>query len=667
MLGLGIATWFAVPVREGWWAALVLGVAVAGIGVSLGTGRRIGRALIWAGLAFSFGCGHVWWKAERSTATTLTRPLIATFEAEVRGIEAQPAKERTRLLLAPIAQPKLPALVRVSVREDHWRQEVATGQRLSVRARLMPPPSAALPGGFDFSRQAWFLGVGAVGTALEPVVIKNAVDNTQPNLRTRIARHIETRMDPRAAAIASALATGDQGAVSNEDQKALRASGLAHLLSISGLHITAVVAAAMVLALRLMALSPSLALRFRLPVVAAGFGAAAGIGYTLLTGGQVPTVRSCIAALLVLIALAMGREALTLRLVAAGALVVLLIWPEALVGPSFQLSFAAITALVALHELPVMQRMAQAHEAGWLARLARSISSLLLTGLAVEVALAPIALFHFHQSGLYGALANMIAIPLTTFVIMPAEALGLAFDAIGAGAPFWWVVEHAMQLLLALAHAVANMPGAVARLPSMSSGAFSLIVAGVLWLLLWRTPVRLAGLALMIVGMIWASTARTPDLLITGDGIHMAVRDAEGQLAILRPKAGDFVRNMFAEHGAYDAEDLAELDSVSTAQCSNDMCMVTLMKTGRSWTVAATRSRHYLDWRDVVRICAMADIVVSDRSLPRSCTPRWIKADRPSLLQTGGLSIWLDDARVSTVRKPRDDHPWAIAALASGQ
>ena len=140
-----------------------------------------------------------------------------------------------------------------------------------------------------------------------------------------------------------------------------------------------------------------------------------------------PTVRACIAALLVLAGIALGREALTLRLVAVGALVVLLLWPESLPGASFQMSFAAIVAIVALHENPRVQAWFSRRDEGWPAKARpRRCFALVLTGLAVELALMPIALFHFHKAGLYGALANVVAIPLTTFVIMPLEALALA-------------------------------------------------------------------------------------------------------------------------------------------------------------------------------------------------------------------------------------------------
>ncbi len=189
----------------------------------------------------------------------------------------------------------------------------------------------------------------------------------------------------------------------------------------------------MFVSLKLLALSERLALRFNLVLVSAAVAAAAGVGYTLLTGAQVPTVRSCVAALLILAGIALGRDALSMRLIATGAVIVLLFRPEALAGASFQMSFAAVTAIVALHSTKWARRLLQRRDEGIVARLGRSLLGVVATGLVVEIALAPMALFHFHRAGLYGVFGNIVAIPLTTFVIMPAEATALALDVVGVG------------------------------------------------------------------------------------------------------------------------------------------------------------------------------------------------------------------------------------------
>jgi competence protein ComEC len=440
----------------------------------------------------------------------------------------------------------------------------------------------------------------------------------------------------------------------------MRRSGLAHLLSVSGLHLTAVVGAVMLLTLKLLALSPTLALRFRLVVWAAGAGAVAGIAYTLLTGAEVPTVRACIASILVLLGVALGRDALTLRLVAVGALLVLLLWPETLPGASFQMSFAAIVSIVVLHDHLRIRRLLERRDEAGAVKLGRFLLGLVLTGLAVEAALTPIALFHFHQAGLYGAFANIVAIPLTTFVIMPAEALALLFDLAGLGAPFWWVAGKTLSFLLWLAHAVANSPGSVALLPAMPRGAFALMTAGGLWLCLWRTRWRIWGLAPAAAGALWAAAAPVPDLLVTGDGKHLALRTDEG-LHLLRSRAGDYVRSMLHETSGLAPVPL-DLETLSTAACSPDICIADVARDGRTLRILATRSERLVPYPELVRACAGADIVVSERRLPPGCAPRWLKADRSLLWRTGGLAVVLGaPPSIATVSDQQGQHPWALA------
>ena len=459
-----------------------------------------------------------------------------------------------------------------------------------------------------------------------------------------------------------ALATGDQNAVDQDDADAMRRAGLTHLLSVSGLHIAAVVAFAMFLSLKLLALSERLALRFNLVLVSAGVAAAAGIGYTLLTGAQVPTVRSCVAALLILGGIALGRDALSMRLIATGALVVLLFRPEALAGASFQMSFAAVTAIVALHSTRWARRFLQRREEGIVARTGRALLGVIATGLVVEVALAPMALFHFHRAGLYGVFGNIIAIPLTTFVIMPAEAAALMLDAIHLGQPFWWICGAAIDLLLRLAHAISSTQGAVALLPSMPGWAFGAMIAGGIWLCLWNSRLRIFGLVPVAAGAIAAAVAPAPDLLITGDGTHLAVVD-DGIPYILRDRTGDYVRSLIAEASGFEG-DPQNLASRGYSDCSRDSCVALLRKGGSEWRLLATRSRTLIDWKTFTDACAQADIVVSDRRLPRGCVPRWLRLDSSALGRTGGLAIYLGaKPRIDSVANRLGAHPWAEMAV----
>ncbi|QJQ32820.1 DUF4131 domain-containing protein [Sphingomonas lacunae] len=659
LFGTGIALWFILPGTQLRLSLVFLALALALIGWLLGATERLtGRALLVAGLALAAGCATIWWKNERVAAPVLAKPAISLFSAEVLSVELLASREQVRLMLKPDAGQALPPKIRVSVPwESKGARSILPDDRIRLRARLVPPPRAALPGGYDFARRAWFEQIGAVGSAIGPVERINARQESGPGLRARLSAHIQTQVAGGPGAIAAAFATGDRGAISAEDDEAMRRSGLAHLLSISGLHVTAAVGGAMWMALRLLALSPWLALRFPLVTVSAGCGALVGLGYTLLTGGEIPTVRSLLAALLVLLALVLGRDAITLRLIGAGAMVVLLLWPEALVGPSFQLSFAAVTAIVALHSSPRAISWFSARDEGWLRKFGRTMASLFLTGLVVELALIPIGLFHFHKTGLYGAAANIVAIPLTTFIVMPAEALALALDSVGLGAPAWWVVEQSLALLLFIAHFVANAPGATANLPAMPRGAFGLMLAGGLWLLIWTRPWRWWGAVPFVLGAVWALSITPPDLLITGDGRHVAVRTDDGRYVLLRDRAGEFVRDQLAEAAGID-EELASLAEQPGVRCSPDFCVWTMERAGRRWSVMASRSGYRTDWEPLVKACAEVDIVIADRWLPRACQPRWLKADQKALRETGGLTIRLDPPSVEAVAASWRGMPW---------
>lgn len=649
-LGAGIAAWFVLPDPRAWLGALALFIGGALVALAAGRGGRAGRALLVGGLTAAVGLGLIWWKAERVSAPVLGRPAIVEFTGRVERLEPLAARDLVRVTLTPVSRADLPPRIRVNLGDADVPDGLTRGATLSLQARLMPPASPAVPGAYDFARVAWFQGLGATGKGFAPVRVL-APGEADAALRQRLSGHIRAQLPGSAGGIAAALATGDQGGVSEADAEAMRRSGLAHLLSVSGLHITAVVGATMFLVLRLLALSPWLALNWRLPLLAAGAGAVAAVGYTWLTGGEVPTVRSCVAALLVLAALAMGREAITLRLVAAGAVIVLLFWPEALAGPSFQLSFAAVTAIVAIHEHPRMKRWFAPGDYPWWQRLGRGLLILLITGFAVEIALTPIALYHFHKAGVYGALANIVAIPLTTFVIMPAEVLALVLDAAGLGAPFWWVTGRSLDLLLLIAHATAGAPGAVAALPGMPDGAYALVIIGGLWLALWRTRWRRLGLVPLVIGAIWTLLTPRPDLVVTGDGRHLAVRTADGNVALLRDRAGDYVRDMLAENGGVTGDPLL-MGEQADARCTRDLC---LARAGTA-TVLATRSVYPVAIEELKAACTRADIVVSDRRLPRSCRPRWLKLDRPTLARTGGVAM--ADGDIRTVTKPGDLHPW---------
>ena len=659
----GIAAWFVLDGPVEWVLAgsACLLSAVGGVALWRGSESRahLLTAVVAVALLAAAGLGIVWTRSVLVGAEPLARPASATIEGRVLERIEQPAEGRVRLVLA-VREPggERAVKVRVNVPLEQDRAGLTEGARVRLKARLMPPASPMLPGGYDFARAAWFEGLAATGSVqgdLE-LVAAGAGAAMLPALQRRLSEHVRSRLGGSAGTIAAAFASGDRGAIAPEDEEAMRDSGLTHLLSVSGLHVSAVVAAGYLLAIRLLALWPWLALRVRLPLVAAGVAALAGVAYTLLTGAEVPTVRSCVGAVLVLIALALGREPLSLRLVAVAAMFVLLLWPESLAGPSFQMSFAAVIAIVALHGSAPVRAFLAPREEGWTAWIARRAAMLLLTGVVIEIALMPIVLFHFHRAGLYGAVANVIAIPLVTFVSMPLIGFALLLDVAGVGAPAWWLAGKSLDLLLGIAHFTAGQPGAVRLMPQMSGMAFALFVAGGLWLALWRGRTRLLGLvpAALATGLLLATPV--PDLLISSDGRHVGIVEYD-RLLVLRQSKSEFTRDNLLELAGVSGEPLVLADWPG-AQCSPDFCVVALERGGREWRVLMSRSRQVVAERALAAACERADIVVSDRWLPQTCRPRWLKADGRMLVESGGLAIVLDRKRVARVADSQGEHGW---------
>ena len=662
--GAGIGAWFGLsgPMQ---WIALLLACAAAML-ASLAFLRADGafpflrQALLAVPLMLAAGTGAVWSKSALVGREPIARPVVATFEAHVLSRVERSAEDRVRLV-AMVREPASgrPIKVRLGLPLAQDRPGVQAGARLRLKARLMPPAPPMLPGGYDFARTAWFQGLSATGTVIGPVEIVRPAKGRALLAETRadLSSHVRERLDGSAGAIAAALASGDRGAIAEDDDQAMRDSGLAHLLSISGLHVTALVGAAYLLALRLLALWPWLALRVRLPLVAAAVAAGAGIGYTLLTGAEVPTVRSCVAAVLVLLALALGRQPLSMRMLSVAAFFVMVFWPESIIGPSFQMSFAAVISIIALHGSAPVQAFLAPREESWIRRGGRYFAMLLLTGLVIELALMPIGLFHFHRSGIYGALANLVAIPLTTSVVMPLIALALALDVVGAGFPAWWLAGKSLDLMIAMAHWVSAQPGAVKTLPSMGAGRLVLFMAGGLWLALWQGRVRYLGLVPMIIGAASLALLRPPDLLVSNDGRHVAITRGSGELLMLRGAREGYARDNLTELAGGQRQVLAMAEAPG-ARCNQDFCAIDLERGGRVWRLLLSRGRDFVPVPALAAACERADIVISDRRLPRACRPRWLRADRALLSRTGGLTIDLAHGTVTSVAQTQGDHGW---------
>lgn len=661
----GIASWFALPTRWEWLAFLCLmgGVALAAGGLMRADGRmpHLRAALVAMALMAGAGCAVVWAKSALVGTPAIPYPMAGAVKAQVLDRYEQPAEARVRLVLALRAAGGERAIkVRVTLPKDRDNPAAVEGAVVRLKLRMMPPAPPQLPGGYDFARAAWFDGLAASGTALGAIELVSHAPAEAGLARWRhaLADHVRAMVGGSAGGIAAAFASGDRGGIAATDEAAMRDSGLTHLLSVSGLHVSAVVAGAYFLALRLLALWPWLALRVRLPVLASGFGGVAGVGYTLLTGAQVPTVRSCLGALLVLAAVALGRQPLSMRLLAVAALVVMLLWPEAVVGPSFQMSFGAVMAIIALHEVAPVRAFLARREEGWWMRVWRGGVMLLLSGLVIELALMPVTFFHFHRAGLYGSLANLVAIPLTSFVAMPLIALALALDMVGLGQGAWALCGQSLDLLLAIARWTASRPDAVTQMPTMGGSAFCAFIGGMLWLALWHGWPRLLGLIPAVAAALGLALMAAPDVLITGDGRNLGVVEGNGRsLVMLRQGRSAFTRDAMLEAAGMAGVPLP-VEAWKGAQCNEGFCRLTLQRGARVWSLLVARSKWLARDSDMASACASVDIVIAQSRIFGPCRPRVMKIDEPVLYRTGGIALYLAQGRIATVAQSQGQHPW---------
>ncbi len=663
-LATGIGLWFVL--HEPWQWIMVAAICVsffvsAGLWKGTGDCPNLRLAVAAIGLAIALGLAVISARSALIGAEPIDYPRMMTLDARILERQLQPAEGRARLVVATRDGESGEAFkVRVNVPSERYSPAYGPGARVHFKARLMPPAPPLLPGAYDFARRAWFDGYAATGSLSGTIkLIEPAPQSSGTIARVQegLSHHVRERLEGSAGTIAAAFASGDRGAIAKADEAAMRDAGLTHLLSISGLHVSAVIAAAYFLVMKSLGLCPWLALRIRLPLLAAAIAAGAGIAYTLLTGAEVPTVRSCVGALLVLIALALGREPLSMRMVAAAAAVVLFLWPESLVGPSFQMSFAAVIAIVALHNCSPVRDFLAPTEESWMRRTGKRVVMLFVTGLVIEIALTPIVLFHFHRAGLYGAFANVIAIPLVTFASMPLIAIALLLDLIGAGAPFWWLAGQSLDLMLWIAHVTAAQPGAVKLVPHIGLSTVLFFVAGGLWLALWRGSARLAGFGPVAIGAFMLATAAAPDILVARDGRDVGLVGDDGRLFVLRDKPGSYAQANLVELGGTEVAPWA-LDRWPGARCSPDFCSLPISRNGDTWFVLVSRSREMIDERALAAACERTDIVISDRWLPQSCRPKWLKSDRRFLKQNGGLAIYLDDHVIETVAEHQGSHGW---------
>lgn len=651
--GAGIALYFALPEEPARWIGpLWLLAALAAALAGRGAPGALFVALSFGAAGLGFAAAQ--WRAAWVAAPTLERQ-IGPVEISGRVIRSMTLPEGGRLLIdrlaiRGVAAEATPARARIVVRGTAARMR--PGEWVRVRAVLNPPAAPAMPGAFDFARHAWFDRLGAVGWSVgAPRAIPPPEDAFASwgvhveALREALTARIHAALPGAAGGIAAALMTGDRGAIPESVNDAWRASGIYHLLSISGLHI-GLVWGLLFLGVRTgLALAEPLALRRPIKKWAAAVALSGAFGYLLLSGAEVPTQRAFLMTALVTLAVLTDRNPLSMRLVAWAAFAVLLARPEALLTASFQMSFGAVVALIAAYEL-LGPTLAGWRRSGGPARIVGLyLLGVCATTLVAGFATTPFSILHFNQLVNYGLAGNLLAVPATGLWVMPFALLAFALMPFGleglALAPMGWGIE----LVDAAAAEVAGWPGAVTILPAFPAATLALAALGGLWLCLWRGRWRWWGAA-AIAGGFALGPLPPPDLLIDGEGKLFAARPAGGGLELsARGRLGVVAETWLRRAG------LEGPASGEAMRCDRLGCIARV----KGETVAFVRERPAL-----AEDCRAASVVLTAQWAPRRCAAATI-VDRDDLAAGGAHAIWLDatGARVESVAAARGDRPWA--------
>ena len=676
LFAAGIVAYFSLTNEPSLRAAVSLLLAAIGL-IAVLRNAPLGLAFGAACLAFALGFTTAKLRTEQVRAPVLAEELR---HVDVSGFVErfeQRAGRRDRLTLRVIAIGDLPEAerpYRVRISTAAKTVSVATGEAVRLRATLRPPPEPVEPGGFDFARRAFFDRLGATGYAtgrIEPLSIETMRDAPQPPLtlrawsvidalRVAVAEHVRAVLPGETGGVAVALLTGDRGGIPEAVTAAMRDASLAHVLAISGLHMVIMAGTVFWLARALLAAVPSLALRFPIKKWAACIAIAAATFYLLLSGASVPTLRAWIMMTIFLTAVLLDRPAISMRNVALAALAILIVMPESLFEPSFEMSFAAVIGLVAVYEWLSSRTRRPWRDVSPVWRGMRWVSAFVvgvaITTLVAGTAVAPFEAYHFHRMTHYGIIANLIAAPLVSILIMPMALLTLIAMPFGLEAGPLHVMGQGIGLMVAAAEEVASWPGAVSIVPDISGTALLLIVLGGLWLCLWQTRMRALGLVIIAAGLALAPAQQRPDVLIDREGAVAALRANSGNLVFPPATAATYsVENWLLADG--DNRDPKSLRHAEPRPDDEPFRCDPLGCIGRvkGKVVALVRHPGALE-----EDCRVADIVIARFSVPKTCRAARVIVDRRALKDGGAHALYIEglSIRTETVTHARGNRPW---------
>ena len=638
--------------------------ACAVVGLPLLVLRRYqaARLILAPMLATALGFAAAQYATARAPPVLTDLPFQATFvTGRITATETLPDGRRITLRQAELepSHATLPRAIRIRLRAgDHT--EMATGDLVRVRAMVRAIGAPVQPSGWDMQRDAFYSGLGASGYALGSVEVRERGPPVGPagfmrHLAEAAAARIAAAIPGPTGQVAVGILIGSQTGIAPADMAAFRDSGLAHLLSVSGLHLAIVMGVTMMTGRFLLALSEYATLYWPTRAIAAVFALAVGAFYTVLTGAQVPTMRCFLMGCLITLALLAGRRPISLRGLALAAVLLMLLEPWQVLGASMQMSFSAVLAMIAGFEA-LRPWLSGLSRLGWWRKALLFVVGLMTSSLLAGTATLPFGAYHFGRVQLYYVLSNMVGVPLTSVLVMPAGMLALPLMLVG-----WeWlplvVVRWGIEATLWIARLVAGLPAATLGVPNMTPWGIAILALGMIWLALWSGRIRWLGVPLILVGIASPMFSRPPDILVSHDGRMIAVRTSEGVYVQQSQGGSTFVRNAWLHHWGEDhAEKLPATGEAAggAIRCEKSGCWLR----PRPDAPAAYLAR----WADRVGDCAGIGVIVSAEPARGLCARPWpALVDRFTVWRDGPAAIWLepDGPRILTDRADRGARPW---------
>ena len=660
-LGLGIGLYFALRWEPDALAWGLLGLAAfALVLLTLVVGEAWRPLPIFLVLAI-LGGGLAAARTHAVAAPVLGFRYYGPIEGRVVEVDRS-ASEAVRLtldrvVLEDVSPARTPERIRISL---HGRQGFVTpvpGMQVILTGHLSPPSGPAEPGDFDFRRMAWFERLGGVGYTRTPVLMLAPAEEGRAGLavhrlRAHLAAWVRARIPGDPGGFAAAVTTGDRSGLSRAETQAMRDANLYHLVAISGMHMGMLVAFVFGLVRTGVALIPPLALRVSSKKAAALVALPVAAFYLALAGRSVSTERAFVMVAVMLVAILIDRRALTMRSVAVAALIVLALRPETLLNPGFQMSFAAVVALVASFELIRGWRI---EEPRW--RWLTPALMLVFSSAVAGAATAPFAAAHFNRVAHYGIVANFFAVPAMGLVVMPGAVLMAILGPLGLAAPAVWLVETGARWILGVAEMVAGWQGAVSAVPTPPGAVLPLATMGALTVILWQGRGRWVGLAPVAAALVLWTGATRPALLVTETGALLGLMTAEGR-ALSQPNGDSFAASVWLENDGATRDQEAAFALPGLPETAPRIFRATL----GGQEVLGLRGRGALD---SVQDCDGARLIVTnmedDRA--RSCEVYDIRR----LRQTGALAIDLGPdggLKITTAAELAGSRPWTARGSA---